>query len=95
MGDYYDEDKFSTFINPSDVYDLIDSIDINKVRNDLGTNVCIRPSNIDNESIEFYMTWQIPERIGNLAYMNEIKKMLDPHLSIEKKSNEAYISVKI
>ena len=94
LGSLWENDKFHTFINPADAYDLIDSIDIQKVRDKFGKHVCIKPSEIDNEGIVFYLSWPIPSGVNIIYYMKGIEKRLAPYLSIKRsKHSKTYMSV--
>ena len=88
IGQYWDAEKFNTFIHPPNAFKLVDSIDITKVRADFGKNVCIRPFNqdIDPGSIEFYMSYSLPKNTNASVYakcLREIIKTNLPHISID------------
>ena len=85
----WDDAKFDAFINPSDAYELIDSMDMKKIRSRFGENVRIKPSKLDNESIVFYISKPlIPIKLINVqpyTYINILVRKLKPHLSIKKR----------
>ena len=96
MGDFYDNMKYSTFMNPSSADELIESMDYEKVRAVFGENVCLSTSPAFEDGIKFSITWQIPDGVSAANYINGLRDALAPYLLIESsKYNNGYLSVKL